>query len=114
MTTLTDAQIADFRGDLGDDQEQQVFSANEFQRFYDRANSDYNRAVLYAIDQLLMNTAKMQDYQTAHGIVDSKEVHERLLNMREIWEKRITDQVTQSSAIIRAPVTAKRRYREQP
>ena len=114
MAELSDAQMADFRGDLGDDQEENVFEDGELQRFYDRAGADYNRAVLYAIDQLLMNTAKMLIYQIAHGIASSKEAHQLLLNMRAVWEKRIADQVTQTSTIARAPITSKKRYREQP
>lgn len=68
MTTLTLQQLADFRIDLalGDT----VFNDAELQRFYERADSDFDRAKVYALRALLANATKLHDYTA--GAVDEK------------------------------------------
>lgn len=66
MTTLTATQITDLRGDLGIPVGA-VFTDAQLQRFYDRANSDYDSALVYAWRNILASATVLHDYTAAQS-----------------------------------------------
>jgi hypothetical protein len=86
MATLDADQLTDFRGDIGDDGT--VFTAAELHRFYTRAESDYAKAVVLALRQLLANAAKFNDYRIAQSAENKSQVFTHLRELLTYWEAR--------------------------
>ena len=62
MATLSAAQLGDIQGDLGIGSDGAVFTDSELHRLYTRADSDYELTVVYALEQLMVDAAKLNDY----------------------------------------------------
>lgn len=86
MATLDSDQLTDIRADIGDDGT--VFSDAELHRLYTRTSSDYNKAVVLALRQLLMNAAKLHDYRIAQSSESRSQVFKHLKMMLEYWEEK--------------------------
>lgn len=93
MTTLTADQTADMLGDLAAGAIDDVFSQVELQRFYDRANGDYNLAVYYGWRQIFADSVKWVNYRVAQTQVNRGDAAANILKMLEFWqgEARVAD-----------------------
>lgn len=93
MATLDADQLLDFRGDVGDDGT--VFTDAELQRFYTRANGNYNKAVVLALQQILMNAAKLHNYSLAQSSESRAQVFDHLKILLAMWQEnaRSTQQI---------------------
>lgn len=85
---LTIEQLSDLRADLGDTSATPAFADAELERLYVRSGEDYASTVLFAIDQLLMNAAKLNDYTAGQTQERKSQVFANLQKMREIWAVR--------------------------
>jgi hypothetical protein len=72
MASLSSAQRTDLRADIGDDGT--VFTNDELDRLYTRAESNYDLAVVLALRQLLANAAKLHDYRLAQSMENMSQV----------------------------------------
>lgn len=106
---LTSDQIVDLRGDLGDTGATPAFSDAELDRLYVRAAESYEQTVVMAIDQLLMNAAKLNDYTAGQTHEKKSQVFDHLKSMRAIWAERVTSVKTASNGQVQAIG-----WREQP
>ena len=88
MSTLTDDQLSDFQRDLGIVQDDTIFSDSELNRLFTRAEGDYDLAVCYAIDQLMMDAAKFNDYSAGSSRESKSQVFDHLQKMRAHWGSR--------------------------
>jgi len=88
MATLTADLRADLQGDLGIGSTGDVFTAAELDRLYTRASSDYDLAVVYALDQLLVDAAKLNDYTAGASSEKKSQVFAQLTKMRGVWGQR--------------------------
>jgi hypothetical protein len=85
MATLTADQLADMQGDLGIGSTGDVFTDKELSRLYTRAGSDYDLTVVYALDQLLVDAAKLNDYTAGASSEKKSQVFNQLKMMRAMW-----------------------------
>ena len=85
---LSDQQIMDMRADLGIGSAGAVFTDAELDRLYSRAGSDYDKAVVYGIEQIMMDAAKLNDYRAGSSQESKSQVFEHLQAMREVWGRR--------------------------
>jgi hypothetical protein len=86
MSELTTAQRADMQADLGIDTRQDVFTNDELDRLYTRAESDYNLAVYFAFRQLLADAAKLHNYTQAQTKMDKSQVFDHIKAMVVFWQ----------------------------
>lgn len=85
MATLTATQRADMQGDLGIGSDEAVFTNDELDRLYTRAEGDYNLAVFYAYRQLLADANKLFDYAAAQTRMNKSQVRAHLRDMLDFW-----------------------------
>lgn len=83
--TLTADQTNDMLADLAAGALDDVFSQDELQRFYDRADGDYNLAVYYGWRQILANSAAWVDYQVAQTRVSKSQAFAHIRDMVALW-----------------------------
>lgn len=88
MTTLTAAQTLDMLGDLAAGDIDDVFSQDELQRFFDRAESDYNLAVYYGWFWIAANASTWVDYKVAQTSVSRSQAFDHIEVMLELWQQR--------------------------
>lgn len=86
--SLTTAQRTDMQADLGISNDQAVFTNAELDRLYERASSDYELAMCYALDQLLMDAAKLNDYTAGASSEKKSQVFDHLKDVRAAWGQR--------------------------
>jgi hypothetical protein len=86
MTTLTVEQTTDMLADLAAGDLDDVFSQDELQRFFDRADSDYNTAVYYGWRQILANSASWVDYRVAQTQVSRSQAFDHIYQMLSFWQ----------------------------
>lgn len=84
---LTATQLQDFRADIADQGASPVFSDAELDRLYVRADYDYNRAVVYALRQLLASSAKLHDYAAGQSQENLQQVYLHLQDLLAYWER---------------------------
>lgn len=77
--------LADFQADLGIGSDEAVFADLELERLYTRASSDYSVAMVYALRQLLMSAAKLNDYKALSSTENKSQVFDHLKSLLEIW-----------------------------
>lgn len=88
MATLSSDQLADIQADLGISDDGAVFTTAELNRLFTRADGEYDLAVVYAIDQLLMDASKFNDYKAGSSSESKSQVFQQLTKMREMWGRR--------------------------
>lgn len=79
---LTTEQRTDMQADLGIAADEGVFTDAELDRLYERAAADYDVAMVYALDQLLMDAAKFNDYTAGSSSEKKSQVFDHLLKVR--------------------------------
>ena len=82
MASLSVEQVEDFRIDIGD--ENHAFGDGELNRFYSRANGNYDKAVVLAIEALLASAAKLNDYTANASSEDEGQIFQNLKELLEI------------------------------
>ena len=82
---LTATQLADIQADLGISDDEAVFTDDELDRLYDRADSSYELTVALAVRQLLMTAAKRNDYTAGMSTEKKSQVFAQLKQMYEVW-----------------------------
>ena len=87
MATLTSAQLADIQGDLGIGTDESVFTDDELNRLYTRADGDYDLAVYYGYRQLLAQANKFHNYTVGMTRVERNQMRENLANSMEFWKE---------------------------
>ena len=101
MTTLTAEQTSDMLVDLAAGDIDDVFTQDELQRFYDRADSDYNTAVYYGWRQILGNSAAWVNYRVAQTQVNRGDAFDHILAMLKFWQ---AESLTVSNQLISAGI----------
>ncbi len=84
---LTVIQRIDIQGDLGIDTEETVFTDDELDRLYARADSDYNLAVYYGYRQLLASANKFHDYTAGMTKVQRKQMRDNIRDSMDFWKE---------------------------
>lgn len=85
---MSSDQITDFRSDINDPNGT-VWSEAEIQRLYTRASENYNGAMVFAIDQLLMaHSDKWVSYTQNMSKEEREAVWKHMMDMRKIWQDR--------------------------
>ena len=88
MATLSADQLGDLYGDLGIGSDGAVFTDTELHRLYTRADGDYDLAVVYGVEQIMMDAAKFNDYTAGSSTEKKSQVFAQLKEMRGIWAAR--------------------------
>ncbi len=83
---LTATQLADLQADLGIDDSENVFTDEELDRLYARAEQDYATAVYYAWRQLLAASTKYIEYRVAQTSEKRQQVFSHIKQMVEYWQ----------------------------
>ena len=83
---LTAAQRADMQADLGICSDEAVFTDEELDRLYARADSDYNGAVYLAWRQLMADAAKFNDYTAGQTSERKSQVYDHIKDMVAFWK----------------------------
>ena len=83
--SLTSDQITDMRRDLGIGDDGTVFTDVELDRLYTRADSSYAKAMYYAVRQLLMDAAKLNDYTAGSSTEKKSQVFAQLKETLALW-----------------------------
>lgn len=91
MASLTSTQRTDLQADLGISSDEAVFTNTELDRLYTRAGSDYNKTVVLAVRQLLMNAAKFNDYTAGDTQEKKSQVFKNLKQMYDMWSEEADD-----------------------
>lgn len=110
MATLTTDQLLYLRDDIGDDGT--VFTDNELNRNYTRADGDYNKAVVITLRQLLAQSAKLHDYRIAQSSESLSQVYKQVKGLLDYWESQVV-RASQQVRIVGAR-TVPPRYKERP
>jgi hypothetical protein len=85
---LTLTQRSDLQADLGIGSDQTVFTDAQLDRLYARAGDVYELTMCYALDQLLVDAAKLNDYKAGQSSESKSQVFKQLQEMRALWGKR--------------------------
>lgn len=85
MTSFDSTILAQLRSDLDDLGGDPVFSEDELDALYTSANEVYAQTVVLAINRLLMNAAKLEDYTKAHEQLKGQDVFNRLKDLQALW-----------------------------
>lgn len=104
MADLTAAQILDMQGDLAIGSDQSVFTDAELQRFYVRAEEDYNTAVYLGWLQILGGSAAWVNYRVAQTHVDRGDAFAHIERMVALWAKLATTGANQLKVVGINPV----------
>lgn len=94
---LTSDQLTDFHRDIGDDGS--VFTDDELNRLYTRAEDDYDMAVVLALRQILANAVKLHDYQIAQSMEKASQVFDHIKSLLQ-YRETVTTGATQQVAIV--------------
>jgi hypothetical protein len=86
MAALTSDERSDLQGDLGISANQTVFTDNELDRLYTRADGDYGLTVYYAYRQLLADANKFFDYTAGMTSVRKSQVRDHIKDMLTFWK----------------------------
>lgn len=86
MATLTTTQRTDLQADLGIGSDESVFTNDELDRLYTRADADYDEAVYLAIRQLLMQASKFHSYTAGQTKIEKQQVFDNLKSMLALWK----------------------------
>lgn len=86
MATLTNDQLSDIQGDLGIGSDESVFTDDDLNRLYTRADGDYTTAVYLGYRQLLAQANKLHDYTVAQTRMSKAQVREHLRDMLAFWQ----------------------------
>ena len=86
MATLTTNQLSDMQADLGIGDDGAVFSDDELNRLYTRADGDYNSAVYLAWRQLMADASKFFDYTAGETEVKKSQVRAHIGAMVQFWK----------------------------
>lgn len=111
MAELTATQRADLQGDLDIGSAEAIFTNDELDRLYTRADEDYDATVVLAIRQLLMHAAKFADYTAGQTSEKKAQVFEHLGRLLAYYEKK-ADSATQVQIVGATSVPP--RTRERP
>ena len=95
MATLTTTQRADMQADLGISSDEAVFTNDELDRLYTRAESDYDKAVYLAWRQLLADAAKFNDYTAGQTREEKSQVYDHIKDMVAFWKSESTTATNQ-------------------
>lgn len=82
---LTPTQLADMQADLGIDASEAVFTDEELERLFERADESYNTAVYLAWRQLLGASSKYVDYKVAQTSVSKSQAFQQIKDMVAFW-----------------------------
>lgn len=77
--------MVDMQQDLAIGHDQSVFTNDELERLYVRAEEDYNLAVYYGWRQILAGSAKWVDYQVAQTKVSKSQAFDQIKAMVTFW-----------------------------
>ena len=111
MTTLTIAQTLDMLGDLAAGEVDDVFNQAELQRFYDRAEDDYNLAVYYGWRQTAANSTKWINYTVAQTRIDRSTAAAQINKMLDFWQNESRTNANQLRVLGMRPVPTKHKPR---
>lgn len=85
---LTDEQVYDLRGDMGDTWTIPIFAPEDVQRFYDRADGDYDRAVVYGLRRLVADPQLYFKHAKDMTEEEKQGTWNRLHQLLADWERR--------------------------
>jgi len=74
------------QADLGIGSDESVFTNDELDRLYTRADADYEEAVYLAVRQLLMQASKFHSYTAGQTKVEKQQVFDNLKDMLALWQ----------------------------
>lgn len=112
MTTLTAEQTLDMLGDLAAGAIDDVFTQDELQRFFDRAEGDYATAVYYGWRQILANSAAWVNYQVAQTKVNRGDAFDHIKAMLQFWQEESRTAANQLAVLGANPIPTK--WKEKP
>ncbi len=87
MATLTAEQRADMQADLGISTDEAVFTDEELDRLYERAEGDYNLAVYFGYRQLLAQANKFHDYTAGMTKVQRQQMRQNIAESMAFWKE---------------------------
>lgn len=85
MTAFDSTILSQLRSDLDDLGGDPVFSDDELEALYVSAGEVHAQTMVLAINRLLMNAAKLEDYTKAHEQLKGQEVFNRLKDLQALW-----------------------------
>jgi hypothetical protein len=100
------------QGDLGITADEAVFTNDELDRLYARADSDYNTAVYLGWRQLMANAAKFNDYTAGQTEEKKSQVFDHIKAMVDWWqdEARVATNQVRSISLLEVPP----RWKDEP
>lgn len=84
---LTTDQLSDMQMDLGITNDQAVFTDTELNRLFERAESNYDKAVYFGWRVLLADTAKFFNYTAGQTRVERAVMFDHVKAMVDYWQK---------------------------
>ena len=86
MSVLTADQRADFQADIGISDDESVFTNDELDRLFTRADGVYEVAVYYGYRQLLADANKLFDYSNGMTKVSKSQIRAHLSEALAFWK----------------------------
>lgn len=83
---LTNDELADLQGDTGIGVDENVFTNDELNRLFNRAEGDYDKTVVFTLRQLLAQTAKFFNYSVAQTKYDRNQLFQNVSRLLARWE----------------------------
>jgi len=105
MADMSAAQQADIRADLAiAAADETVFTTAQFNRLYVRAGEDYNKTVEMALWQILIDSAKFNDYTAGQTRERKDQIFTHLRHLHKDWQAGIVDSAKQIKIVGSTPV----------
>ena len=85
---LTATQLTDLQKDIGIGSDEAIFTDDELNRLHSRASGDYALTVAYALRQLLVDAARLNDYvEYAGGAVAAREAKSQVFaHLKQMYD----------------------------
>lgn len=118
MPELTAAEIARFRRKIGDGNTPPAFEDVELQDIWTEAEEDWNKAVLYALEELLGNAWRFTDYTQNESQEKKQQIFANLEKLVARWQKKVDEDKADVKATTQVVITGLRgvppKRKEQP
>lgn len=112
MATLTSTLRADLQADLAIGSSEAVFTNDELDRLYTRADGDYEKTIVLAMRQLMQNASKFNDYTAGQTSEKKSQIRDNLQKNLKYYEDTVIGGATQFKIVAMRSVPTK--HKDKP
>ena len=92
MAVLSADQLSDIQGDLRIGSEEAVFTDTQLNRLFTRASSNYEKTVVLALRQMVMDAARYIDYRAGLTSQSKSQIYKQLRDRLAYFERLVEEE----------------------